>query len=409
MTISFRQDFFDGRCLTILTQGIGSSTPSEGSVGSSNGSENDIPDENTWKRVLYEDNRAFPDNYTPDTFLSSLSINMDLTKYEYIPSVISTIKAVSIHLSLIPCFFVTFYFLRIHRLSPFYLICIDLAIVILGYVAREIVVRHLLNVFVQPFGTFNTPRGRSTVSDSFIPNASPMNSRSVSGIIPIQYRSDRWSLMEDLRRAFLVFGSIYILSPLLRTLTRSWSEDTIIAIAVTMLIVHLAFHDYTFISRGKSTLEQWHQARGEVDRVKRAWKKVDHSPALNAIIFSAIVLASRLNSFESVFGFIFFSIAGFAFLPFVLKCVNLIFPNVFLYAVCPLCVSVTAAMLQVYVGYIVMFIFLAVLAVVMFVCPYILVRALSLKKAIKGPWDIAHVKRKTVPTTPIGNASFRIQ
>lgn len=175
-----------------------------------------------------------------------------------------------------------------------------------------------------------------------------------------------------------------------------------------MLIVHLAFHDYTFILRSKTSLEQWYQYRGDEARVKRTWKRVDFSQALNAIIFSAIVLASRLSSFERVFAFIFFSIAAFAFLPFVLKCINLSFPNFFLYGICPCAVTCTALMLQILVGTLSMVIFISVVAVVIFVCPFILVKALSLKKAIKGPWDIAHVKRRAVPSTPMANPGFRM-
>jgi hypothetical protein len=233
MTISFRQDFFDGRCLSLLSSHVFNSSAENSEESRSSTSENEIPQENSWRRVLYEDNRAFPDNYTPDTFLSTLSVNMDLTIYEYRPSVIATIKAVAVHACLIPIFFVTFYSLLIERLSAFHMICIDLALMVAGYVAREIVVRHLLGLYVQPFIAFNTPRGKSVGSETGqLPANSPMHTRSVSSANPYYLLSDQWSLLEDLKRALLVFGTLYILSPLLRTLTRSWSEDTIIAIAV---------------------------------------------------------------------------------------------------------------------------------------------------------------------------------
>jgi len=370
----------------------------------------EIPDDQGWSRVLYEDNRSFPDNYTPNTFLSYLSVNMDLTIYEYIPSVISTIKAVSVHASLVPIFFVVFYFLRTNRMNPFHLISADFALMIAGYFARELVFRHLLKMTLPSFNAAAAPRGRSFGSEanpSFISfsaqSNSPMHARSISTLPEVP--SIKWSWMDDVRRAVLVFGTLYILSPLLRTLTESWSEDTIIAIAVTMLIVHLAFHDYDFILRSKTTLEQWYQARGDVARVKRSWQRVDYSQALNAIVFSAIVLASRLNSFESVFGFIFFSITAFAFFPFVLKYVNLAFPRLYLYCVCPLSFTLTTVMLQVYVGILPLFIFVVVVALVTFVCPYLLVKALPLKKAFKGPWDIVYVKRRALPVTPVAQTN----
>ena len=414
MTISFRQDPFDGRCLTLLSQGplSGNSSAYDFSPRRDDSADEDeVAEENGWKRVLFEDNRSFPDNYTADSFLSYLSVNMDLTIYEYLPSVIATIKAFSVHASLVPIFFVVFYFLRIDRMNPYHLVSVDLGLMIAGYVAREIMVRHLVALNLPSFNSLNGMRGRSFGSEfnpSFtsypVPSNSPAHTKSFGREGPGPRSNMQWSLTDDLRPAFLVFGTVYILSPLLRTLTRSWSEDTIIAIAVTMLIVHLAFHDYDFIGRTKTTLEQWYQNRGDVARAKRGWQRVDNSQSLNAIIFSAIVLASRLNSFESVFGFIYFSITAFAFLPFVLKCLNLIFPNFFLYCVCPMTVVVTTVMLHVFVGALPMVIFIAVLSVVVFVCPYILVKAMPLKKAFKGPWDIAYVKRRAMPITPVGNS-----
>jgi hypothetical protein len=410
MKILFRQDPFDGRSLALLSQvpppsaGISIDEESDSEEG-----EKDIPDENGWRRVLYEENRSFPDNYTPESFLSYLAVNMDLTIYEYAPCVIATIKAVSVHASLVPIFFVVFYFLRIHRMNEYQLISVDLMLMVAGYFAREMVFRHLRGLSMPVISIAQASRGRSFGSEanpSFTAFSghmnSPVHTRSTSSVPPAT--SDQWSLMDDLRRAFLVFGTVYILSPLLRTLTRSWSEDTIIAIAVTMLIVHLAFHDYDFLLRSKTSLEHWHQVRGDISRVKRAWQKVDNSQALNAIIFSAIVLASRLTSFESVFGFILFSISAFAFFPFVLKLANLILPSFYLYCVCPLTVGLTAVMLNIFVGVIPMIIYVVVLAFVLFMCPYLLVKALPLKKAFKGPWDIVYVKRKAMPVTPISNS-----
>ena len=402
MTISFVQDPFDGRCLTILNQASSGTGRSEVGPASDEPLHEDDVD-NGWRRVLFEHNRDLPDNYTPNTFLSSLSVNIDVKIYEYFPSVISTVKGVWLHACLVPVFFVLYYFLRTNRLNPIYLIALDVFMMIAGYAARWLVVKHLLQQQVYTSAGFMSPRTKSNLSgihsdESVSAPVSPEPRRKAE----LERRVSEWPLLHDLNRAFLVFGTVYIVSPLLRTLTRAWSEDTIIAIAVTMLIIHLALHDYTFIYRSKSSLEQWHQLRGDLGRITRVWKRVDTSVALNAIIFSAIVLASRLNSSESVFGFIFFSVTAFAFLPFVFKCFNLMFPNLFLFFICPLGVLCTTLMLQIYVGALPMAIFISIVLVVAFVCPYLLIRSLPPKKAIKGPWDIAHVNRRLVPPTPMG-------
>lgn len=409
MTISFRQDPFDGRCLTILSRTITASSQQGGSsVNLLEPTNEEEDDENGWKRVLYENNNEFPDNYTPDSFLSSLSVNIDLRIYQYMPSMMATVKAVSIHACLIPIFFILYYLLRSNRLNPLYLIGIDILLLVSGYIGREFVVRYLLNLSVSTsvnmFG-FASPRTRSNVSGGLPDDQSAQSSPQPSGIrVPTMMKPTtpkEWFLFTDLQRAILVFGTVYILSPLLRTLTRSWSEDTIIAIAVTMLIVHLIFHDWTFISRTKSSLEYWHQLRGDTERVTRGWKRVDNSVALNAIIFSAIVLASRLNSFESVYGFIFFSMTAFAFLPFVFKHANITYPDHYLYVICPAAVALTSLFMYVITGTLLTVVFLAIVGVVAFVGPYFLIKSISLKKTIKGPWDIAHVNRRAVPPTPL--------
>jgi phosphatidylinositol glycan class C protein len=39
-------------------------------------------------------------------------------------------------------------------------------------------------------------------------------------------------------------AGVYLLSPLMHTLTRTISEDSIIALTVCALLAHLALHDY---------------------------------------------------------------------------------------------------------------------------------------------------------------------
>lgn len=46
------------------------------------------------------------------------------------------------------------------------------------------------------------------------------------------------------RQVVLLTGGVYLLSPLLHSLTRTISEDSIIAMTVGLLILHLYLHDY---------------------------------------------------------------------------------------------------------------------------------------------------------------------
>lgn len=416
MTISFRQDPIDGRCLTLLSGAPFNGEPIY-----------EEEDDGGWKRILYETNQDFPDNYTPPSFLSSLSVNSDVRIYEYLPSVIETAKAVTIPACMIPIFFILYFLLSNDLLEPGYLITLDILLLIAGYISREFVVRHLLSLQVSAHANQGSPSGRGVFSRGASEDSPPLQKfRGISiGSVGSGYAVASLSsvgavrrtktisgqnlktssanvIMKDLNRAGLVFGTLYILSPLLQTLTRAWSSDTIIAIAVTMLITHIIFHDYTFVSRTKSSLENWHQLRGDVDRIIRVWKRVDNSLALNAIVFSAIVLASRLNSSESVFGFIFFSMTAFSFFPFLFKLINLRSPTIFLLIVNPIAVISTTVLVLTYAGVLVAVVFVSVVGTITFFCPYLLIKCLSLKKVIRGPWDIAHVNRRSIPPTPMG-------
>lgn len=46
----------------------------------------------------------------------------------------------------------------------------------------------------------------------------------------------------------ILLGSVFSLSPVLRTLTNSFSDDTISACTVILLILHLFFHDYGYVN-----------------------------------------------------------------------------------------------------------------------------------------------------------------
>ena len=53
-------------------------------------------------------------------------------------------------------------------------------------------------------------------------------------------------------RGVLFAGSLLGLSPVLKTLTQSYSSDTIWALTITLSAIHLIFHDYQFIINAKT-------------------------------------------------------------------------------------------------------------------------------------------------------------
>lgn len=56
--------------------------------------------------------------------------------------------------------------------------------------------------------------------------------------------------METLGSCLLFCATLSILSPVLRTLTESYADDTIWALAYFLALVHLVTHDYNYVNSG---------------------------------------------------------------------------------------------------------------------------------------------------------------
>jgi hypothetical protein len=57
-------------------------------------------------------------------------------------------------------------------------------------------------------------------------------------------------LAESLRSCLLFCATLSLLSPVLRTLTKSYADDTISVLAALLGLVHLISHDYTYVNSG---------------------------------------------------------------------------------------------------------------------------------------------------------------
>ena len=96
--------------------------------------------------------------------------------------------------------------------------------------------------------------------------------------------------------ALLLAGMLRLVSSVLKTLTASYSSDTVYALAIAGMIVHLLACDYGY-------------ARGQTR------KKAAGIVSLNACLFSTTLLASRLTSNATVYVFVSTSVILFAFYP----------------------------------------------------------------------------------------------
>jgi len=179
-----------------------------------------------WKKLLYLQ-QPYPDNYTDTSFLSQLKRNTTVAKYNY-GKLVADFSLIVFHLS-------------------------SLFLVLLIFTGVYLYQWNLL-----------IPLLISSVL-------------SIMGLIVSQ--------SENLKSYFVVIFMLLIVSPVLKSLTRSTSSDSIWALSFILFVANTLFHDYAMTGH-------------------------EYRPILstNISLSNAIVLASRLNSTSQVFLFVLFAI-----------------------------------------------------------------------------------------------------
>uniref|UniRef100_A0A2N9H4T2 Phosphatidylinositol N-acetylglucosaminyltransferase subunit C n=1 Tax=Fagus sylvatica TaxID=28930 RepID=A0A2N9H4T2_FAGSY len=166
---------------------------------------------------------------------------------------------------------------------------------------------------------------------------------------------------------------LYVLAPIYQTLTRSMSSDSIWAVTVSLLILHLFLHDYS----------------GSTVRAPGALKNLNLTSflSLNASVVASVFIASLLPSRLHVFAIMLFSLQVFLFAPLVTYCIKKYSFHLHLCFSFSL-MAVTLAF--VYTLHQLLFVLLlGLLVFVTVVCPYWLIRMQEYKFEINGPWDEA--------------------
>ena len=149
-------------------------------------------------------------------------------------------------------------------------------------------------------------------------------------------------------RAFLLFLFVVLVrmaTPMLRTLTDSYSTDTIYALATALAVVHVVTHDYGNLDelgtvplgsgniireegieeeedwQGKKEKEKEKGKEGEEEQEEEEEEELSRPVPLsgilssNAAMFGCVLLASRLPSDDQVFGLLLLAVELFALLP----------------------------------------------------------------------------------------------
>lgn len=183
-----------------------------------------------------------------------------------------------------------------------------------------------------------------------------------------------------LKVTFFVSG-LYVLAPIYQTLTRSISSDSIWALTVFLLIIHLFLHDYvgsTIKSPTSSDLNP---------HLLQNRSTLSSNISLNASIVSSVLIASRLPSRLLVFAVMLFSLELFLFSPLIALSIKQY--SVKLY----LCFSVLLVLITLGLIFplhrLVFILFVGLLLFIVIACPYWLIKAQEYKFEIKGPWDEA--------------------
>jgi len=175
------------------------------------------------------------------------------------------------------------------------------------------------------------------------------------------------SFVDAAARIFVFCGVVHTLSPILKTLTQSFSDDTIFSLTGLFSTLHITLFDY--------------------DAICATAPDFSGTTSLNAAIFSSVLLASRLTSSLHVFAFICFAFELFAGAPIVLAAVKRASNNGWVHWLGTLLLTCLALWALTTMSAVLSLTYVIVVMLVTFVCPAGLKYYQRYKNEIQGPWD----------------------
>ena len=280
-----------------------------------------------WRKVAYGGMQpGYDDNYTDDSFLEEMVMNANVVKRDFLRVMVDSVS-ISQYLCIVALVVSTWTHTLNLAIDEITLLKFDIGLVLVGFLVLLL-------------------------------TTSPFSLKLLSKYV--------------LNISFFTSG-LYVLAPICHTLTRSISSDSIWALAVFLLLVHLFLHDYS-----GSTI----RPPGALNN-----PKLTSNISLNASIVASVLVASRLPSWLHVFAIMLFSLQVFLFAPLVTFCIKKYSCRLhflFSFALMITTLSVTYQLHRM--------LFILLLALVIFislVCPYWLIRIQEYKFEINGPWDEA--------------------
>lgn len=220
-----------------------------------------------WRKVLYE-RQPFEDNYVdPQQFLQELRENENLMNYQYGEVVLNTF-VIAQQISAVALFCVVFGKLFLGQMAPYSLLYTDGAILLVSWIAYVQYERLLAHNYAH------------------------------DDVAPPQPRRTTSTYIWEFGRPMVSIGMILVLlTPILSTLTITYSDDTIVALSILTMCLHVLGTDYSYLN---GYTESYHP-----------------NLAVNSATFGVILMASRIkNPLESgaliAFGTICFSLSPIA-------------------------------------------------------------------------------------------------
>jgi phosphatidylinositol glycan class C protein len=291
-----------------------------------------------WRKNLYE-KQPYSDNYIdPNRFFEQLDMTTtsDLISYKVI---LLGASAVAQQLSIVTIFIACYKYLK----EP------DSSII---YFTRLTIINPII-LFIQYFLSHLLIN---------VPNLSQL------GPIVCGFdKKNQITIKQLFQNAFILLICLRVASPLLQTLTSSFSGDTIHALAFAFATLHLVFYDYILDSEsGFGAL------------------------SLNAAMFTAILLASRLHNIESVSMFMLLAVSCFLLYPSTSRIIK--GKSIILHFIVTLILEIIASILLWYIDRPLFAIYGVCILFILLVCPLWLLKMQTFKKAFHGPWDLVEVQ-----------------
>ncbi|XP_062162789.1 phosphatidylinositol N-acetylglucosaminyltransferase subunit C [Alnus glutinosa] len=289
--------------------------------------ENPSPTRPKWRKVAYGGMQpGFDDNHTGESFLEDMVMNANVVKRDMLKVMLDSVS-ISEYLCIVALVVLVWTYTLRSNLNETSLLYLDVSLLGSGFLVLLLTEEMLsLNLLLHYF----------------------------------------------LNISFFTTG-LYVLAPVYQTLTRSISSDSISAVTVSLLVLHLFLHDYS----------------GSTVRAPGALKNPTLTSfiSLNASIVASVFMASRLPSRLHVFAIMLFSLQVFLFAPLVTYCIKKYSFRLHLCFSFSL-MAVTLAFVYTLHG-LLFVLLLGLLVFVTVVCPYCLIRLQEYKFEINGPWDEA--------------------